>query len=158
MRLLVLGGTRFLSQAIAADAVARGHQVTCAARGESGDVPAGARHVVLDREAPDWSALEGDWDAVVDVARTPSWVAGALDALADRIPHWTFVSTISVYADRRHARRQPGHVAAAPADHRGRRAGHPGGVRREQGGLRAGRAGAGPGGTGRPARADRGSR
>ncbi len=99
MRLLVLGGTRFLSQAIAADAVARGHQVTCAARGESGEVPAGARHVVLDRAAPDWSALDGDWDAVVDVARTPSWVADALDALAERVPHWTFVSTISVYAD-----------------------------------------------------------
>jgi 2'-hydroxyisoflavone reductase len=41
--------------------------------------------------------LEGEWDAVVDVARTPSWVAGALDHLADA--HWTFVSTISVYAD-----------------------------------------------------------
>ena len=89
----------FLSQAIASDAVARGHDVTCAARGKSGRVPAGARHVVLDRDAPDWSALEGEWDAVVDVARTPSWVAGALDALVDRIPHWTFVSTISVYAD-----------------------------------------------------------
>ena len=75
MRILVLGGTLFLSRAVAADAVARGHDVTCAARGESGSVPDGARHVYLDREAPDWSALEGEWDAVVDVARTPSWVA-----------------------------------------------------------------------------------
>jgi len=99
MRLLVLGGTLFLSHAVAADAVARGHEVTCAARGESGSVPEGARHVVLDREAPDWSTLEGEWDAVVDVARNPSWVAAALDTLVDRIPHWTFVSTISVYAD-----------------------------------------------------------
>src|SRR3954462_13409637 len=97
MRILVLGGTRFLSRAVATDAVARGHHVTCAARGESGPVPDGARHVHLDREAPDWSALGGRWDAVVDVARTPSWVAGALDRLADA--HWTFVSTISVYAD-----------------------------------------------------------
>jgi nucleoside-diphosphate-sugar epimerase len=99
MRRLVLGGTVFLSRAITVDAVARGHDVTCAARGESGSVPAGARHVVLDREAPDWSALDGEWDAVVDVARTPSWVADSLDALADRAPHWTFVSSISVYAD-----------------------------------------------------------
>jgi 2'-hydroxyisoflavone reductase len=99
MRLLVLGGTMFLSHAIAADAVTRGHDVTCAARGESGPVPEGARHVVLDRRDPDWSALEGDWDAVVDVARTPSWVSAALDTLVNRIPHWTFVSTISVYAD-----------------------------------------------------------
>jgi 2'-hydroxyisoflavone reductase len=99
MKLLVLGGTLFLSHAVAADAVARGHDVTCAARGESGPAPEGARHVVLDRAEPDWSSLDGDWDAVVDVARTPSWVASALDALADRIPHWTFVSSISVYAD-----------------------------------------------------------
>ncbi len=97
MKLLVLGGTRFLSRAVAADAVARSHDVTCAARGESGPVPDGATHVHLDRAAPDWSALEGDWDAVIDVARTPSWVADALDHLADA--HWTFVSTISVYAD-----------------------------------------------------------
>lgn len=99
MKLLVLGGTLFLSRAVAADAVSRGHDVTCAARGESGTVPDGARHVVLDRAAPDWSVLDGEWDAVVDVARTPSWVASALDALVDRVPHWTFVSSISVYAD-----------------------------------------------------------
>ncbi len=101
MRLLVLGGTRFLSWAVASDAIARGHDVTCAARGVSGDVPAGATHVHLDRSSPDWSGdkLNGEWDAVVDVARTPSWVREAVSALADRIPHWTFVSSISVYAD-----------------------------------------------------------
>jgi nucleoside-diphosphate-sugar epimerase len=97
MKLLVLGGTLLLSRAVAADAVARGHNVTCAARGESGSVPDGARHVVLDRAAPDWSQLEGEWDAVVDVARTPSWVGDALDHVS--AAHWTFVSTISVYAD-----------------------------------------------------------
>lgn len=99
MRILVLGGTLFLSHAVAAEAVVRGHEVTCAARGESGSVPQGARLVRLDRTAPDWSVLEGSFDAVVDVARTPSWVRTALEALAGRIPHWTFVSSISVYAD-----------------------------------------------------------
>lgn len=99
MKLLVLGGTLFLSRAVAAEAVARGHDVTCAARGLSGAVPTGATHVVLDRAEPDWSVLEGEWDAVVDVARTPGWVRDALDHLAARAPHWVFVSTISVYAD-----------------------------------------------------------
>ena len=125
MRLLVLGGTQFLSQAVAADAVARGHDVTCAARGTSGPVPDGARLVVLDRDAPDWSALQGEWDAVVDVARTPSWVAGALDALADRIPHWTFVSTISVYADQATPGGSPDTLPLLDPDHRGRRADRP---------------------------------
>lgn len=99
MKLLVLGGTRFLSRTVAVEAVTRGHDVTCAARGESGSVPDGARHVVLDRSSPDWSALADDWDAVVDVARSPTWVAAALEALAERVRHWTFVSSISVYAD-----------------------------------------------------------
>lgn len=99
MKLLVLGGTLFLSHAIAAEAVARGHDVTCAARGTSGPVPDGARHVPLDRTRPDWSALESEWDAVVDVARSPTWVEAALTALASRTEHWTFVSSISVYAD-----------------------------------------------------------
>ena len=99
MKLLVLGGTVFLSRAVAEAAVTRGHEVTCAARGKSGEVPDGARHVFLDREQPDWSGLEEEWDAVVDVAGSPKWVAEALEHLADRVPHWTFVSTISVYAD-----------------------------------------------------------
>ena len=99
MKLLVLGGTQFLSRAVAADAVARGHDVSCAARGVTGPVPEGAQHVHLDRSSPDWTPLQEEWDAVVDVARSPTWVAEALDALAERVGHWTFVSSISVYAD-----------------------------------------------------------
>jgi nucleoside-diphosphate-sugar epimerase len=100
MKLLVLGGTVFLSHAVAVEALERGHEVTCAARGTSGKVPDGATHLVLDRESPDWSVLaDQEWDAVLDVARRPSWVTDALDALVDRVSHWTFVSTISVYAD-----------------------------------------------------------
>jgi 2'-hydroxyisoflavone reductase len=107
MRVLVLGGTVFLSHAIAAEAVARGHDVTCAARGASGQVPEGARLVRLDRSAadPDWSTLTErsggpSWDVVVDVARFPSWVRAAVDALAPHTAAWQFVSTCSVYADR----------------------------------------------------------
>src|SRR3954447_6260376 len=95
MRLLVLGGTVFLSKAVAADAVARGHEVTCAARGTSGSAPDGARLVPVDRTAP-LPAL-GEFDAVVDVARHPSWVRTAVAAYPDA--HWVFVSTVNVYAD-----------------------------------------------------------
>jgi nucleoside-diphosphate-sugar epimerase len=95
MRLLVLGGTVFLSRAVAADAVARGHEVTCAARGTSGSVPEGARLVEVDRTQP--LPELGEFDAVVDVARHPSWVRSAVAAYADA--HWVFVSTVNVYAD-----------------------------------------------------------
>jgi len=95
MRLLVLGGTVFLSRAVAAEAVARGHEVTCAARGTSGSAPEGARLVSVDRTQP--LPDLGEFDAVVDVARHPSWVRNALAAHPDA--HWVFVSTVNVYAD-----------------------------------------------------------
>ncbi|MFD3702277.1 NAD-dependent epimerase/dehydratase family protein [Nocardia sp. NPDC058658] len=102
MRVLVLGGTLFLSAQIARDAVARGHEVTCVARGRSGQVPEGVRLLCVDREHH--GALEvladDQFDAVIDVARAASrWVVDALDVLADRAQHWTFVSSISAYAD-----------------------------------------------------------
>lgn len=105
MRLLVLGGSAFLSRAVAAEGVARGHDVTAACRGTSGPLPDGVRHLPLDRslasveevvatlDAPPGAA----YDAVVDVARHPSWVRAALAATPGA--HWVFVSTINVYPD-----------------------------------------------------------
>ncbi|MFD2026367.1 NAD-dependent epimerase/dehydratase family protein [Promicromonospora aerolata] len=98
MRILVLGGTVFLSRAVAEAAVARGHDVTCAARGVSGTVPDGATLVPWDRAEAVPSELTGaPFDAVVDVSRLPSHVRRAVEAFPDA--HWTFVSTVNVYAD-----------------------------------------------------------
>ncbi|RRR97321.1 NAD-dependent epimerase/dehydratase family protein [Glycomyces terrestris] len=98
-RVLVLGGTVYLSQTIARLAVERGHRVTVAARGTSGEPPAGAEFTAIDRSVPGGvDALRGkEFDAVFDVARIPAHVTPVLDALADRAGHWSFVSTISVY-------------------------------------------------------------
>jgi 2'-hydroxyisoflavone reductase len=103
MRLLVLGGTAFLGRATAAQAVAAGHDVTCAARGTSGAVPDGTTFVHVDRSLPDGLApLAGQrFDAVIDVARVPSQIRRALDALAGSVGHWTFVSSCSAYADQK---------------------------------------------------------
>ncbi|MET1059886.1 MAG: NAD-dependent epimerase/dehydratase family protein [Nocardioides sp.] len=97
MRILVLGGTVFLSEAVATEAVRRGHEVVCACRGRSGTVPSGAEHVVLDRESGEWPEGLTGVDAVVDVSRTPSHVRAAVAAVPDA--HWVFVSTGSVYAE-----------------------------------------------------------
>ncbi|MBL0884779.1 NAD-dependent epimerase/dehydratase family protein [Myceligenerans indicum] len=98
MKILVLGGTVFLSRAVAVEAVARGHDVLCAARGVSGSPPHGASLVRWDRNDPVPVELTRQApDAVVDVSRTPSHVRRAVAAFGDA--HWTFVSTINVYSD-----------------------------------------------------------
>jgi nucleoside-diphosphate-sugar epimerase len=103
MRLLILGGTQFLGRAIAAHACAAGHDVTCAARGLAGPIASGARFVCVDRDVS--NGLEPltcqEFDAVVDVSRHPGQVRRAVAALKRQTGHWTFVSTVSVYADNR---------------------------------------------------------
>ena len=97
--LLVLGGTQWLGREVAAQAIARGYDVTCVARGESGAVPAGAELLRTDRsQANAYGQLAGRrFDFAVEVSWEPRFVAEAVAALADHVGHWTYVSTISVY-------------------------------------------------------------
>jgi nucleoside-diphosphate-sugar epimerase len=100
MRLLVLGGTVFLGHAIAAEAVTRGHDVTCAARGIKNGSP--GRLIKIDRDDPEGLApLVGEhFDTVIDVAKISyPHVRRAVESI--RTDHWTFVSSISVYAEHR---------------------------------------------------------
>src|SRR5882724_10504567 len=78
MRLLVLGGTRFLGRAIVDEAIRRGYDVTTFSRGLSGEPRPGAEALHGDRtNSADLLRLaERDFDLVID----------------------TSVSTLSVYA------------------------------------------------------------
>jgi 2'-hydroxyisoflavone reductase len=100
MDLLVLGGTQWLGRAIAGEALARGHRVTCLARGEAGGVAAGAEFVRADRSKPGaYDAVAGrSWDAVIDVTRQPGHARAAVAELGDVARHWTFISSCNVYA------------------------------------------------------------
>jgi nucleoside-diphosphate-sugar epimerase len=101
MRLLILGGTAWLSREVARTAQNRGDAVTCLARGTSGPAPDGPELVTADRTRPDaYDAVrDRDWDAVIDVSRQPGQVRSAAAALRNRAAHYVFVSSISVYAD-----------------------------------------------------------
>ena len=73
MRILVLGGTAFLSAEIARQAIAAGHDVTCFARGTSTNPPDDATWVRGDRAlgAAAYAGIDGRWDAWEDDER--SW-------------------------------------------------------------------------------------
>src|SRR5258705_12412967 len=100
MRILILGGTQFLGRHTVDVALARGHQVTLFSRGQTRpDLFPDVEKLRGDRDG-DLTAIAGrDFDAVVDTSGyVPRLVAQTLDALGD-VGHYTFVSSISVYAD-----------------------------------------------------------
>jgi 2'-hydroxyisoflavone reductase len=104
VRLLVLGGTRFLGRHVVDAALALGHEVTVFTRGRTVP-PWGPRvtHLVGNRDpavAPGLAALAGDeWDAVIDTSGyVPRCVRAGAQALAGRVGHYVFVSSLSAYA------------------------------------------------------------
>ena len=100
MRLLLLGGTAFLGRAAAAEALARGHDVTLFTRGRTnpGLFPE-AEQLVGDRDG-DLAALEGrSFDSVLDLSGyVPAHVRASAELLRES-GHYAFVSSVSVYAD-----------------------------------------------------------
>jgi 2'-hydroxyisoflavone reductase len=100
MRILVLGGTRFLGRHVVVSALERGHDLTLFNRGQTRpELFPDVERLRGDRDG-DLSALDGlAFDAVVDTSGyVPRIVARTIDALGD-VGHYTFVSSISVYAD-----------------------------------------------------------
>jgi 2'-hydroxyisoflavone reductase len=101
MRLLVLGGTKFLGRATVDAALARGYELTLFNRGRTNpDLYPDVETIHGDR-TEDLIGLEArEWDAVLDMATfLPRVVRLSVDALRGRVGRYVYVSSISAYAD-----------------------------------------------------------
>lgn len=101
MRILVIGGTKFLGRHIVEAARVRGHEVTMFNRGLlAPDLFPDIARLPGDRDG-DLSALRGRrWEAVVDTCGYfPTSVRRMAEALGGAVEHYTFISSISVYEE-----------------------------------------------------------
>lgn len=99
MRILVIGGTRFVGRHLVEAALAQGHDVTLFNRGMTNpDLFPDIETIHGDREKDIHRLDSHHWDGVIDVAGyVPRIVRLSAQALKDTVSRYGFISTISVY-------------------------------------------------------------
>lgn len=99
MKLLILGGTRFLGRHLVTAALANNHEITLFNRARYPSSPE-VETIQGDRNH-DLSKLRGRrWDAVIDTSgMLPRNVRAAAETLSDAVDSYVFISTQNVYAD-----------------------------------------------------------
>ena len=100
MKLLIIGGTRFLGRHFVAAALERGHEVTLFNRGTQSSALPGVESIRGDRNKDLGKLQDRRWDAVVDTCGyLPRAVKEAAEVLADSVGRYVFISSQSAYAD-----------------------------------------------------------
>ncbi|MDI1461250.1 NAD-dependent epimerase/dehydratase family protein [Catellatospora sp. KI3] len=100
MRVLIVGGTKFVGRHLTEAVLAAGHEVALLHRGRTNpDLFPQVTHLLADRNE-DLSVLAGhEFDATVDVVGFhPDQITSLAEALGGRGGHYTFVSSVSAYA------------------------------------------------------------
>ena len=100
MKLLILGGTRFVGRYLATAALERGHEVTLFNRGRHASGKTNVETIQGDRNT-DLAKLQGrSWDAVIDTSgMLPRAVKAAAEVLASSVDRYVFISSQNAYAD-----------------------------------------------------------
>jgi 2'-hydroxyisoflavone reductase len=101
LRILILGGTRFIGLHMTELALARGHTVTYFNRGRTRpDRFPGIERIKGDRNGEIDGLKDRDWDVAIDNSGyVPRHVKLSAELLAPRVRQYVFVSSISVYPD-----------------------------------------------------------
>lgn len=101
MKILVLGGTKFVGRHIVNAALGMEHQITIFNRGKSNpSLFPQAEKLIGDRDGGLDQLTGRSWDTIIDVnGYLPRLVADSADLLKETAENYTFISTISVYAN-----------------------------------------------------------
>jgi nucleoside-diphosphate-sugar epimerase len=101
MKLLILGGTRFIGRHLVTAALARSHQITLFNRGQHQSTALTGVETIYGDRNRNLDKLQGlRWDAVVDTSGyLPRTVRDSAEFLSDSVDRYVFISTVSVYAD-----------------------------------------------------------
>lgn len=100
MKVLILGGTRFLGKALVKEGLTRGHEITLFNRGKNKGAFPEVEQLIGDRDGDVSSLRNRRWDAVMDTCGfVPQQIKKIAAALGDTMEHYTYVSSISVYKD-----------------------------------------------------------
>ena len=101
MKILIIGGTRFLGRHLVNSVRARGHEVTLFNRGQTNPNLFGQVDKIRGDREKDLDQLSGySWDAVLDTCGYfPRIVRMSAEALKDKVEQYIFISSLSVYSD-----------------------------------------------------------
>ncbi|HEX5888381.1 MAG TPA: NAD-dependent epimerase/dehydratase family protein, partial [Pyrinomonadaceae bacterium] len=100
MKLLIIGGTRFVGRHLVEAALERGHEVTLFNRGTQSSAIPEVETISGDRNR-DLDKLQGRrWDAAIDTCGyLPRAVQAAAEMLSGSVERYVFISSMSAYAD-----------------------------------------------------------
>ena len=101
VKILVMGGTRFVGKPLVAQLLSEGHELTLFTRGKN-PVPAGVEHLCGDRSTPEGlAALQGrSFDVIVDSSgRTLDDSRAVIERTGAPSHRFLYVSSAGVYAD-----------------------------------------------------------
>ncbi|WP_257350642.1 SDR family oxidoreductase [Pseudalkalibacillus decolorationis] len=100
MKILIVGGTRFLGRALVEEALKRGHEITLFNRGTNQEAFPEVEQLIGNRDSDVSVLANRKWDIVMDTCGfAPHQIKKIADVLGDNIEHYTFISSISVYKD-----------------------------------------------------------
>lgn len=100
MKILVLGGSRFLGRAFIDEAQKRGHEISIFNRGNQNEQLSNVEILIGDRNGDLTALKDRKWDTVLDTCGfIPRSVRDSTQLLKNNVKHYTFISSISVYRD-----------------------------------------------------------